>query len=201
MRPPREPFRIKMVEPIRSTTRAEREAALERAGLNLFQLRALDIELDLLTDSGTGAMSHEQWSALMRGDESYAGSQSFERLRDAVREVLGFPFVLPAYQGRGAESLFFGAVIDPGEIVPPTRASTRRGRTSRCARASRLIFPCARRSIPDSRCRSRATWRPPGSRSCSPGRMASGVSIVMLTVTNNAGGGQPVSVENLRAVA
>ena len=89
-----------MVEPIRSTTRDERERALDQAGWNLFQLAARDVELDLLTDSGTGAMSQSQWSALMRGDESYAGSQSFERFREAVYEVLGFPFVVPAHQGR-----------------------------------------------------------------------------------------------------
>src|ERR671915_259425 len=107
-----------MVEPIRSTTRRDRERALDVAGWNPFQFAAADVELDLLTDSGTGAMSHDQWAALLRGDESYAGSRSFERFRDAVNEVLGFPLVVPAHQGRGAESIFFGAVIDPGEIVP-----------------------------------------------------------------------------------
>src|SRR3712207_683303 len=107
-----------MVEPVRATTRADREAALAAAGWNVFQLAARDVELDLLTDSGTGAMSNTQWAALLLGDESYAGSQSFQRFRDAVHEILGFPFVVPAHQGRGAEGVFFGAVIDPGEIVP-----------------------------------------------------------------------------------
>jgi tryptophanase len=107
-----------MVEPVRSTTRAEPEHALDGAGWNLFQIAARDVELDLLTDSGTGAMSQDQWAALMRGDESYAGSRSFERFRSAVEEVLGFQYVVPAHQGRGAESLFFGSIVDPGEIVP-----------------------------------------------------------------------------------
>src|SRR3712207_8671322 len=107
-----------MVEPVRVTTRAEREDALAQAGWNVFQLAARDVELDLLTDSGTGAMSQAQWAALMHGDESYAGSQSFERFRETVLDVLGFPFVVPAHQGRGAEGIFFGVVIDPGDIVP-----------------------------------------------------------------------------------
>jgi tryptophanase len=131
VRPPREPFRIKMVEPVRATTRPERERALEEAGWNLFRLSARDVELDLLTDSGTGAMSQDQWAALLRGDESYAGSRSFERFRDAVNNVLGFPLVVPAHQGRGAESIFFGASSIRARSSRPTPTSTPRGRTSR----------------------------------------------------------------------
>ena len=201
MRAPREPFRIKMVEPVRSTTRAEREEALAAAGLNLFLLSAEDVELDLLTDSGTGAMSQEQWAALMRGDESYAGSRSFARFRDAVREVLGFPFVLPAHQGRGAESIFFGSIIDPGEVVPSNAHfdTTRAHIEVRDGIALDLPAPEA---------------RDPGSDAPFKGNMdvarlqqllesedGDRVSIVMLTITNNAGGGQPVSMENIRAVA
>ena len=127
-----------MVEPIRSTTRAERERALEAAGWNLFRVAARDVELDLLTDSGTGAMSQAQWAALIQGDESYAGSRSFDSFRDAVNDVLGFPLVVPAHQGRGAESVFFGAVIDPGEIVMAASPKSHRPTKSKRARTRKL---------------------------------------------------------------
>jgi tyrosine phenol-lyase len=201
MRPPREPFRIKVVEPIRSTTRAERERALVAAGWNLFQVAARDVELDLLTDSGTGAMSQAQWAALIQGDESYAGSESFDRFRSAVQDVLGFPLVVPAHQGRGAESVFFGAVIDPGEIVPSNAHfdTTRAHIEVREGIALDLPVPAA--LDPDVDVPFKGDMDTGGLRELLEGPDGEQVSIVMLTLTNNAGGGQPVSLANIREVA
>jgi tryptophanase len=200
MRPPREPFRIKMVEPIRATTRERRELALAEAGWNVFQLAARDVELDLLTDSGTGAMSNTQWATLMLGDESYAGSQSFERFQAAVADVLGFPFVVPAHQGRGAEGVFFGAVIDPGEIVP----SNAHFDTTRAHIETREGIAL---DLPTPECLDPTTDAPfKGNMDVDrlvellDGPDGAQVSIVMLTLTNNTAGGQPVSLENIRAV-
>ncbi|HEY9871510.1 MAG TPA: beta-eliminating lyase-related protein [Candidatus Obscuribacterales bacterium] len=113
-----EPFRTKMVEPIRFTTKGERQQILQKAGFNLFQIKAEDVIIDLLTDSGTSAMSSQQWGAMMRGDESYARCASFYRFREKVWQTFGFPEVIPVHQGRAAERLLFSCLVEPGDIVP-----------------------------------------------------------------------------------
>src|SRR5574344_1260250 len=113
-----ESWKIKMVEPIRKSTRSEREQWLKEAHYNVFQLKAEQVYIDLLTDSGTGAMSDKQWSALMMGDESYAGSKSFLKMKATINELMGFPYVLPTHQGRAAENVLFSATIKEGDIIP-----------------------------------------------------------------------------------
>jgi tryptophanase len=194
-----EPFRIKTIEPLRFSTRPERERALEAAGYNVFLLRARDVIIDLLTDSGTGAMSAAQWGALMQGDESYAGSRSYERFERVVRELTGFKHIIPTHQGRAAERILFHSALQIGDVV-----------------VNNIHFDTTRANVEYEGAEARdlviAEGRQPASMHPFKGNMdlaalervlaeeGERVAMVMMTVTNNSGGGQPVSLENLKAV-
>ncbi len=195
-----EPFRIRSVEPIRFTTHAEREAALAAAGYNPFLLRAEDVLIDLLTDSGTGAMSSRQWAGMMESDESYAGAASFYRFEETVRDITGFRHVIPTHQGRAAEHILFSTISGPGKVVlNNTHFDTTRAHVEHSgAEARDLVI---------------AEGRQPRTLHPFKGNMdlqaleqairelgAEKIPAILITVTNNSGGGQPVSMENIRAV-
>src|SRR5688500_6872888 len=187
-----EPFRIHSVEPIRATTREERAARLEEAGLNLFALRSRDVLIDLLTDSGTGAMSAEQWAGLQRGDESYAGSPSYERFRDAVRELFPFEHVIPTHQGRAAEKSPVRASSRAGQVVPAnTHFDTTRANVEFTG-AEALDLVIAEGRIPASDHPFKGNMDVDALDALITERGAAAVPCVVMTVTNNSGGGQPV---------
>jgi tryptophanase len=195
---PFEPFRIKVVEPIRLTTREERARILEEAGYNVFTIKAEDILIDLLTDSGTTAMSDSQWSGLMMGDESYAGCRNFYHLQDVQREIFGMPYFVPTHQGRPAETMLLDLSMKPGDVVPNNMHfdSTEGNILVRGGKAVNLAIDEA--------------WQPtaqhPFKGNMDVGKLrrfivetgAENVPLVMMTVTNNTGAGQPVSMQNIR---
>ena len=192
-----EPFRIHSVEPIAMTTRAEREEELVRAGYNLFNVPGPRVLIDLLTDSGTGAMSSAQWAGLQLGDESYAGSASWFRFRDAVRDLFPFEHVIPTHQGRAAEKILFSALAGPGKTVPNnTHFDTTRANVEFTG-AEALDLPVPEALVPSSRHPFKGNMDLDALRRVLAER---DVPVVFMTLTNNSGGGQPVSMENLRAV-
>jgi tryptophanase len=196
-----EPFRIKSVEPISWTTRKLREQLLRAAYYNLFLLPAEDVLIDLLTDSGTGAMSTHQWAALMEGDESYAGGRSFDHFRDSIQEIFGYKHVILTHQGRAAERILFNVACKKGDVVPNnTHFDTTRANVEFVgAEAVDLVIPAGRKPSLKHPFKGNMDVEALDSLIFNVGRAR--VPLVMLTVTNNSGGGQPVSMENIRQVS
>ncbi|MBN1483334.1 MAG: tryptophanase [Chloroflexia bacterium] len=198
MRPPIEPFRIKVVEPVRMTTEDERRAIVAEVGYNLFRVRARDIYIDLLTDSGTSAMSDWQWAGLMQGDESYAGCRNFYHLEEAIKKIFGFPYFVPTHQGRAAEHVLFSTLLRPGDYVPSNMHfdTTHANIEVQGAHAVDLVIPEGL----DPQCEH------PFKGNMDIGRLENFIQetgkeripLGMITITNNNGGGQPVSLQNIR---
>jgi len=194
-----EPFRIKTIEPIRMTTRQEREKILERAGYNPFRIRSVDVLIDLLTDSGTAAMSNAQWAGLMIGDEAYACSSSFDAFRQSVESIFGFRHILPTHQGRAAERLLFTVMCKPGHVVPNnTHFDTTRANIE-AQGAEAVDLPCPAATRPSLEDPFKGNIDLNGLESLIRRVGAGRIPLGMITITNNAGGGQPVSMENIRA--
>lgn len=194
-----ESYKMKMVETIRKSTREEREKWIREADYNLFRLRSNQVFIDLLTDSGTGAMSDKQWAAMMLGDESYAGASSFEKMKDAIRDILGFEYFLPTHQGRAAENVLFSVLIKEGDIIPGnSHFDTTKGHIE-FRKATAL--DCTIDEAFDT------TLAHPFKGNVDPEKLEKAlerycdrIPFLILTVTCNSSGGQPVSIENLRMV-
>ena len=195
-----EPFRIHSVEPLRLTTEAERGDAIRAAGYNLFNLHAEDVLIDLLTDSGTGAMSRDQWAAIQHGDESYAGSPSWFAFADSVRDLFPFKHIIPTHQGRAAEKILFTAIGGPGKVIPNnTHFDTTRANIEYTgATAVDLVIPEGRE--PSLIHPFKGNMDVAGLEALIIEHGAAAIPAVFVTITNNSGGGQPVSMANLRAV-
>jgi tryptophanase len=196
-----EPFKIKMIENVKQTTREERIKKIEQAGLNLFDLRAEDVFVDLLTDSGTGAMSDTQWSAMMQGDESYAGSKSFFLMKNTINELTGYKYVLPTHQGRAAENVLFSALIKAGNTIPGnSHFDTTKGHIEfRKAHAVDCTIDEAADPEIDHPFKGNVDLAKLETAIETAG--VENIPCVILTITCNSGGGQPVSMDNIKAVS
>jgi len=196
-----EPFRIKSIEPIKQVTLAGREEALQKAGYNIFNLRAEDVYIDLLTDSGTGAMSANQWAGIMLGDESYAGARNFFNFQDAVRDIMGFKYVAPTHQGRGAENVLFSIMVKPGQVVPNNTHfdTTMANILARGGNPTNHVISEA--SNPEKRLPFKGNMDIAALEAFIEKTGPENIPLGMITITNNSGGGQPVSLENIRQTA
>jgi tyrosine phenol-lyase len=196
-----EPHRVKMVEPIRLTDRDERERLIEEAHHNLFLLHAEDVIIDLLTDSGTSAMSSEAWGAMMRGDESYAGARSWYRFRDTVKDIFGFEQVVPTHQGRAAERILFSVMVENGSIVPNnTHFDTTRANIEYCG-GKAVDLPCAEAADLESDAPFKGNMDIAALEKLVAEEGPEKIPLIMVTITNNSGGGQPVSMANIREIS
>jgi len=195
-----EPFKIKSVEPIRMTTREERESILREASFNVFKVAARDVIIDLLTDSGTGAMSSEQWAAMMRADESYAGADSFHRFNESLNDITGFEHILPTHQGRASERILFKLVGGEGQVIPNNAHFDTTRANVEDSGAEAIDLPIEEAKNSSSNHPFKGNMNVPALEALIERVGVDRIPLVMITVTNNSGGGQPVSLENIRAV-
>ncbi len=196
-----EPFRIKVVEPIRMTTRLQREEILANAKNNLFKVPAEDVLIDFLTDSGTNAMSDQQWSAMMVGDESYAGAKSYYKFEHAIQDILGFPHVLPTHQGRAAETVLFGTLVSPGQFVPNNRHFDTTQANLLAIGANPIDLVVAEAEDPSLDAPFKGNMDLEKLEAFINEVGSENIPIGMLTITNNSAAGQPVSMANIRGTA